>query len=50
MTQKTKHVECLSGSNGNGSEKAQAIGPEPGYITETRPAVKQGKGSYFSVE
>lgn len=40
-------MEQLSGSNGNDSGKAPTTGPEPGYVTETRTAVKQGKGSLF---
>lgn len=39
-----------SGSNGHGSGKAQTSGPEPGYVMETRAAVKQGKGSLTSLQ
>lgn len=50
MTQRIKHMEWLSGSNENGSGKAQTTRPEPGYIMETRTAVKQGKGSLTSLQ
>lgn len=50
MTQKTKHMESLSGSRGDGSGKAQTTGAEPGYMTGTRTTVKQGRGYLVSLQ
>lgn len=40
----------LSGSDGNGSGKAQTSRPEPGYVMETSTAVQQGKDPLTSLQ